>query len=138
MAIARFLDRMCLALRACGLWLRYATLQNLIPSFPWIAPPRPPPWCNPRKGRDQILPSGKLELDRAAAVALAMIKARGTNDARVEGRDDGIHTVGLHACASAGCSATHERDCVYVQVIVTISVFYYLCICKLYICQIRF
>ena len=21
-----------------GLWLRYATLQNLIPSFPWIAP----------------------------------------------------------------------------------------------------
>ena len=26
-----------------GLWLRYATLQNLIPSFPWIAPPRPPP-----------------------------------------------------------------------------------------------
>ncbi len=49
---------MCLALRATGLWLRYATLQNLIPSFPWIAPPRPPPWRNPRKGRDQILPSG--------------------------------------------------------------------------------
>ena len=39
MAIARFLDRMCLALRASGLWLRYATLQNLIPSFPWIVPP---------------------------------------------------------------------------------------------------
>ena len=30
---------MCLALRASGLWLRYAALQNLIPSFPWIAPP---------------------------------------------------------------------------------------------------
>ena len=30
-----------------------ATLQNLIPSFPWIAPPRPP-----RKGWDQILPTG--------------------------------------------------------------------------------
>ena len=45
---------------ASGLWLRYATLQNLIPSFPWIAPPRPPPWRNPRKGRDQILPSGNL------------------------------------------------------------------------------
>ena len=29
MAVARFLDRMCLALRASGLWLRYATLQNL-------------------------------------------------------------------------------------------------------------
>ena len=43
-----------------GLWLRYATLQNWIPSFPWIAPPRPPPWRNPRKGRDQILPSGSL------------------------------------------------------------------------------
>ncbi len=64
MAIARFLDRMCLALRASGLWLRYATLQNLIPSFPWIAPPRPPPWRNPRKGRDQILPSGNPESDR--------------------------------------------------------------------------
>ena len=62
MAIARFLDSMCLALRACGLWLRYATLQNLIPSFPWIAPPRPPPWHNPRKGRDQILPSGNPAL----------------------------------------------------------------------------
>ena len=28
MAIARFLDRMCFALRAFGLWLRYTTLQN--------------------------------------------------------------------------------------------------------------
>ena len=63
MAIARFLDRMCLALRASGLWLRCATLQNLIPSFPWIAPPRPPPRRNPRKGRDQILPSSNLDLD---------------------------------------------------------------------------
>ena len=60
MTIARFLDPVCLALRASGLWLHYATLQNLIPSFPWIVPPRPPPWHNPRKGRDQILPSGNL------------------------------------------------------------------------------
>ena len=62
MGIARFLDCMCLALQASGLWLHYATLQNLIPSFPWIAvaPPRPPPWRNPRKRRDQILPSGNL------------------------------------------------------------------------------
>ena len=43
MAIAGLLDRMCLALWASGLWLHYAALQNLIPSFPWIAPPRPPP-----------------------------------------------------------------------------------------------
>ena len=27
-------------------------------SFPWIASPRLPPWCNPRKGIDHILPSG--------------------------------------------------------------------------------
>ena len=54
-------DRICLALWASGLWLRYTTLQNLIPSFPWIALPRPPPWRNPRKGRDQILPSGNLD-----------------------------------------------------------------------------
>ena len=58
MAIAGFLDCMCLALWASGLWLRYAALQNLIPSFPWIAHPRPAPWRNPRKGRDHILPSG--------------------------------------------------------------------------------
>ena len=37
--IAGFLDRMCLALRASGLWLRYTRLQSLIPSFPRIAPP---------------------------------------------------------------------------------------------------
>ena len=37
-AIARFLGRMCLAFQASGLWLRYATLQIVIPSFPWIAP----------------------------------------------------------------------------------------------------
>ena len=67
MAIARCLDRMCLALRASGLWLRYATLPNLIPSFPWIAPPRPPPWRNPRKGRDQILPSGNLGYNQCLA-----------------------------------------------------------------------
>ena len=51
----------------------------------------------------------------AAAVALAMIKARGTNDggrvvARGErergGGDDGIHTVGLYASANAGCFIT--------------------------------
>ena len=59
-AIARFLYNMFLALRASGLWLRSATLQNLILSFPYIAPPRPPPWRNPRKKRDQILPSGNL------------------------------------------------------------------------------
>ena len=29
---------MCLALRASGLWLRYAAQQNVIPSFPCIAP----------------------------------------------------------------------------------------------------
>ena len=38
MAVARFLDHMCLALGVSGPWIRYATLLNLIPSFPWIAP----------------------------------------------------------------------------------------------------
>ena len=60
MAIVRFLDGMCLSLLPSVLWLCYSALQNLIPSFPWIAPPCPPPWHNPRKGRDQILPSGNL------------------------------------------------------------------------------
>ena len=80
MAIARFLDRMCLALRASGLWLRYATLQNLIPSFPWIAPPRPPSWCNPRKGRNQILRSGNLVLrmmfDKLAHASIMRLNAQ--------------------------------------------------------------
>ena len=61
---------MCSALRASGLWLCYATLQNLMPYFPWIAPPRPPPWRNPRKGRDQILPSG----NHALAASLLLFK----------------------------------------------------------------
>ena len=60
MALAKFLVVGVWPLGLEGLWLRYATLQNLIPSFPWIAPTRPPPWRNPRKGRDQILPSGNL------------------------------------------------------------------------------
>ena len=34
MAITRFLDHMRLAIRASGLWIRYATLQNLIPCAP--------------------------------------------------------------------------------------------------------
>ena len=61
MATARFLDCMYLALRASGLWLRYATLQNLIPSFAWIAPPMPPTLAQSKeRRRDQILPSGNL------------------------------------------------------------------------------
>ena len=51
-AIAKFLDCTCLALCASGLWLCYATLQNLIPSFPWIAPGWRVWGRNPRKRRD--------------------------------------------------------------------------------------
>ena len=59
MAIARILDHMCLALRASGLWLRHATLQNPIPSFHGLR--RAGGWGrNLREGRDQILPSGNL------------------------------------------------------------------------------
>ena len=48
MAIAKFLDCTCLAL-----WLQYAPLQKLIPSFPWIVR-QGGGWWN------QILPSGNL------------------------------------------------------------------------------
>ena len=74
MAIARFLYHMCLALRSSGLWLRYATLQNLIPSFPWH---------NPRRVRDQILLSGNLgaELQRG--------ERRPANDMTVKRREGG-------------------------------------------------
>ena len=47
-----------------GLWLRYATLQNLLPSFPWIAPG----WR--AGGRDQILPSGNTDDKDVEAVSL--------------------------------------------------------------------
>ena len=51
-------------LRASGLWLLYvATLQNLIPSFPWIAPPRPPGSTLAKSKERQVykvLPSGNL------------------------------------------------------------------------------
>ena len=57
-----------------GFWtmapLRYA--PNLIPSFPWIAPPRPPPWQNPRQGRDEILPSGNPVHDYLRSRAFAV------------------------------------------------------------------
>ena len=58
MAITNFLDRFCLALRA---WRTMApltaTLRSKIRSLPFLGlpPPRPPPWRNPRKGRDQIM-----------------------------------------------------------------------------------
>ena len=52
MAIAKLLDCMCWALWALGLWLRYATLQNLIPSFPWIASPALQP--NAIQGKEEI------------------------------------------------------------------------------------
>ena len=39
MATARFLHCMCFSLRASELWLHYATLEKMIPSFPWTAPP---------------------------------------------------------------------------------------------------
>ena len=81
---------MCLVLPASGLWLRYAALQNLIPSFPWIAPPRPPPWRNPRKGRDHILPYGNLEVERlrdlaAVGGALRLRVKAGPTGRRAEG-----------------------------------------------------
>ena len=60
MAIARFLDRMCLALRASGQRLRTATLKNLIASLPWIALGRRAWGHTPRKGRGKISPSGNL------------------------------------------------------------------------------
>merc|ERR1712024_44789 len=43
---------MCLALWVSGLWLRYASLQNLSPSFSWIARPTPstPAQSKERKG----------------------------------------------------------------------------------------
>ena len=65
---------------ASGLWLRYAKLQNLIPSFPWIAPPRPPPWRNPRKGRDQILPSGNHVLSLSLSLSLSLLSSSSPKD----------------------------------------------------------
>ena len=44
-------------------------------------PPSPPPWCNPRKGRDQILPSGNLGAGGAdAGVLPAVREGQGQDD----------------------------------------------------------
>ena len=51
-------NRMSLALRASGLWLRYRYASKFDPFLSLDCIPRPPPWCNPRKGRDHILLSG--------------------------------------------------------------------------------
>ena len=61
---------MCLALRASGLWLRYATKFHPFLSLDCA----PTPWRNPRKGRDQILPSGNLA-PRGKRVRLAPFSA---------------------------------------------------------------
>ena len=39
----------------CAIFYKVARWQNLIPSFPWIAPGWRARGRNPRKGRDQIL-----------------------------------------------------------------------------------
>ena len=96
---------MCLALQASGLWLRYATLQNLIPSFPWIAPPHPPPWRNPRKGRDQILLSGNLGqgqggLRRRDGRVVGPARRHGAQDDNGEGGEPGGG--GLHRDRRSG------------------------------------
>ena len=49
-----------------GFWtmapLRYAAKFD--PFLSLDCAPRPPPWHNPRKGRDKILPSGNLDIRR--------------------------------------------------------------------------
>ena len=63
MAIARFLDRRCLALRA---WRTMAPLRYAAKFDPFLSLECvlcPPTRRNIRKGRDQILPSGNLEKD---------------------------------------------------------------------------
>ena len=80
-----------------GFWTM-ATLQNLIPSFPWIAPPHPPPWHNPRKGRDQILPSGNLVWDNRIHHSLLVLRRRVDERGRL-----------LHLGVLLGHSPAHRR-----------------------------
>ena len=78
---------MCLALRASGLWLRYATLQNLIPSFAWIAPGWRAWGRNPRKGSNfAIWQHCAPELrEDAEAEAAAMDMSEATDEAAGDG-----------------------------------------------------
>ena len=57
-----FLDCICLAPWASGLCFRYSMLQNLFSPFPRR---------NPRKGRDQILPTGNLGTDGGSSIQLS-------------------------------------------------------------------
>ena len=65
MVIARFKDCRVWPFGLEGLWLRYAPLRYAAKFDPFLSldcAPSPPHWRNPRKGRDQILPSGDLDI----------------------------------------------------------------------------
>ena len=71
MAIAGFLESYVFG--PSGFWtmapLRYAAKFD--PFLSLDCAPRPPPWRNPRKGRDQILPSGNHGSHRSTDIANA-------------------------------------------------------------------
>ena len=109
MAIARFLDRMCLALRASRVWLRYATLQNWIPYFPWIAPPRPPPWRNQRKGNFAIWQPCSFSLSDASSPGPAPLSVLST-EIHLPASDGGVHGFVTEGRRGRGRKVVSEGD----------------------------
>ena len=77
---------MCLALRASGLWLRYATLQNLIPSFPWIAPPHPPPLAQSKERK-----GSNFAIWQPCVQPRLRVRARGQGEHALSLRQRGRH-----------------------------------------------
>ena len=68
-AIARFLNHMLLALRASGLWLRYATPQNLIP------PPTPSTLAQSQERKGNLATLWEREGEIWGSRAVANVKA---------------------------------------------------------------
>ena len=64
-------------MRHAGREGKVARWQNSIPSFSWIALCWRARGCNPRKGRDQILPSGNLALPSLMPHSVSLTEGRG-------------------------------------------------------------
>ena len=74
--------------------LRYAAKFN--PFLSLDCAPGPPSWRNPRKGRDQILPSGNTELSQTGMTAIYGTDSSNVRITRSLFTDVGYHAVQFH------------------------------------------
>ena len=86
MAIVRSLDCRRLALRAWRTMAQLCYAAKFDPFLSLDCAPCPPPWRNPRKGRDKILPSGNLAAFSCHAASGASTNEPFSRTRRIWGR----------------------------------------------------